>query len=134
MLWINATTGLPVPDVRPVIQYLSAERLHYMVAPDTEYDPDGSFIYHAAYRNDFVYLTKGWDRNDIVDLSTLVHELTHHMQEHSGQTWGCNAAKEPQAYSVQEDFLTAAGVEKPLEAMQVNRLFIAFRGMCGPMR
>lgn len=52
-----------------------------------------------------ILLTEGWDAGDPADVSALVHELVHHLQNDSGVSYWCSGEREAQAYAVQAEWL-----------------------------
>lgn len=50
-----------------------------------------------------------WDAQDPMQLSLLVHDLVHHAQLFSGKTYPCRAAKEQEAYTLQNKWLAERG-------------------------
>jgi hypothetical protein len=131
MVWINGASDLPIPDQQPIIQHESYETLWRMYAPDQEYRPDVHKV-KALYANDFIYLPDTWSAQDLDYVSSLLHELVHHMQAHSGNQYDCRGQKEAEAYDLQFQFLESAGVEDPKDFIGVNGLFLAFVTTCNP--
>lgn len=134
MTWASVNTGLPLPDRTPSVAYASYE----MLADIAYTDEDGSVIPHpennigALYdpERQIVYLHVGWQASNLRDLSNLVHEIVHHLQQ--GQEYPCMGAAEPQAYETQIQFLVSAGLnrEQALDMMDVNELMIVTIGAC----
>lgn len=54
-----------------------------------------------------------WDEDSVAAQSYIVHELVHHAQLLSGRDYPCNAAKEREAYTLQNKWLAEHG-EQPL--------------------
>lgn len=131
MVWINGVSGLPIPETRPIVQHESYETLWHMYAPEQEYRPDVHKV-KALYANDFIYLPDTWSADDLNYVSSLLHELVHHMQAHSDRSYECRGRKEAEAYDIQFDFLSSAGVEDPKDFVGVNSLFLAFVTQCRP--
>jgi hypothetical protein len=50
-------------------------------------------------------LPEGWTGKTPAELSVLVHEMVHHLQNVSGQKFECPAAREKPAYLAQDKWL-----------------------------
>lgn len=57
-----------------------------------------------------IWLVAPWDAGDPVAVSTLLHELVHHLQFTQAR-WPCAAAAEPEAYRLQAAWLAEQGIE-----------------------
>jgi hypothetical protein len=64
-------------------------------------------LYDDADR--IVYLPETWTGSTLVDLSVLVHEMVHHLQNLAGMTFACPGAREKLAYAAQKDWLALFG-------------------------
>jgi hypothetical protein len=60
-------------------------------------------LYDASFR--IIHLPDGWTGTTGPELSVLVHELVHHLQEIAGMTFECPEAREKQAYEAQARWL-----------------------------
>ena len=97
---------LKAPQWQPVIHQVSAENLFYIHrGQGAQYAGTTNFIPYALYFNEFIYLKTNWSRENPGDLSAMVHELTHYMQEQNGISYKCEGDRERLAYEVQEAFL-----------------------------
>lgn len=132
MVWASANTGLDVPETMPIIKNVSAETMFYMVQPGQEYNPDRGVRWLALYANDVIYLQDTWQVDNLRDVSSLLHELVHHMQAYDADAeYRCRGKSEEVAYEAQMDWLTAAGVD-PYETIGMNKLFYMMVIMCNP--
>jgi hypothetical protein len=64
-------------------------------------------IYDDASRT--IYLREGWTGRTSAEISVLVHELVHHVQNLAGQRFFCAAEREKPAYRAQADWLALFG-------------------------
>lgn len=104
MTWIASITGLPLADP-PHVSTADALTVHRtLYGPESQPSDalEGRGIYNKETQQ--ILLVDG-DPTDPVWLSSLVHELVHHMQANSERTYACNGAAEAEAYEVQEEFL-----------------------------
>lgn len=137
MVWASAQTGLPVPDRLPEITYADPcqmERL-YIGNPDLDCDSLRGFRIRAMYdpRIRRMVLPEAWRPDSLYDVSTLLHELVHHMQAEAGIRLAdveCIGRDiERPAYEAQIAFLEAAGV-KAFDVMGLNGLAYVFLTNC----
>ena len=56
-----------------------------------------------------IYLPVGWTSSKPADLSVLVHEMVHHLQNVAGLKFECPQEREQLAYSAQERWLGLFG-------------------------
>lgn len=131
MTWASAQTGLPVPDTPPIVKHATAEQMHYMAQPGTEYDAASAQQYLGLYANGVMWLRDDWDVGNVRDVSVLLHEVVHHMQEEAGAEYRCRVASERVAHEAQFAWLEAAGLD-PFETIGMNKLFYVMVTTCGP--
>jgi hypothetical protein len=108
-LWLVANFDLPVsaeppdlvsvPDVDLVVMRYSPGST---VAPGTVVA-----VYDDVDR--IIYLSDGWTGRTPAELSVLVHEMVHHLQEAGDMRFACPAEREVVAYHAQEAWLGLFG-------------------------
>jgi len=73
----------------------------------------------AIYRDDTktIYLNESWTGTSPAEMSILVHEMVHHLQNRAGMKFECPAAREKLAYQAQNEWLKRFGrdLEKDFE-------------------
>jgi len=112
MLWLSANFDLPTVQELPEIKYAPAAAIaslrHHnapsanVIAADPA-DPDTL----AVYRDDTktIYLREEWRGSTAADLSIMLHELVHHMQNVGKLKFECPQQRERLAYQAQERWL-----------------------------
>jgi hypothetical protein len=104
--WLAAQFDLPPTDVLPSV-VLAPQRqmaaMRYGQLPATTTQPDVAAIYNDGEQT--IYLPEGWTGRTPADLSLLVHEMVHHLQNAAGMTYDCAEAREKQAYLAQDRWL-----------------------------
>jgi hypothetical protein len=123
-------SGPGVPDGTPIDAALVNELLAWVVV-QSGYNPPAPPVVIAS-REKFVQLMRRtggrmggaramyipgmvvldnhhWDAQDPMQLSLLVHDLVHHAQLFSGNAYPCRAAKEFEAYTLQNKWLAEHG-------------------------
>jgi hypothetical protein len=63
-----------------------------------------------------------WDPESLRSESYVVHELVHHAQLLSGRQYPCHAAKEREAYTLQNQWLTEHGDEPIVSQSWIDRM------------
>jgi hypothetical protein len=121
--WLALQFNLPRVDHHPRIELvppakIAALRYQGLLSnPTTESAPNGHSS--AASRSDVVavysdatqtiYLPEGWTGTTAAELSVLVHEMVHHVQNVRGLKYACPQEREKLAYMAQERWLGLFG-------------------------
>ena len=122
--WLDAKSDWPRRDVAPRVLFVSEWQAAARQGATASlqrgslrglYDPDRSEI----------LLVRPWDPRNAVDVSVLLHELTHHRQ--APHHWYCPAAQELGAYRLQEQWLSERG-----HALDVNWVAVVIEAGCTP--
>jgi hypothetical protein len=76
-----------------------------------------------------IYLREGWTGTTAAELSVLVHEMVHHLQNVGGVKHDCPQAREKLAYRAQDRWLARSGrsLERELE---VDPFTVLARSTC----
>ena len=76
-----------------------------------------------------IYLSDKWAGSTPAELSVLVHEMVHHLQNQAGTTFECPAERETLAYEVQDNWLHLFG--RNLEGeFEINALALLVSTSC----
>ena len=76
-----------------------------------------------------IYLSDKWTGRTPAELSVLVHEMVHHLQNEAGTTYECPAEREKLAYEVQDKWLGLFG--RNLEGeFEINGLALLISTSC----
>lgn len=86
----------------------------------------------AFYENasQTIFLREGWKGSSPTDVSVLVHEMVHHLQNVAGMAYGCPAAREKLAYAAQQKWLALSGRDF-FEEFETDRMTLLVRTSCG---
>ena len=79
--------------------------------------------------NHTIYLAEGWDASSAAHQSILVHEMTHHLQNHAKQKFPCGGAREKSAYIAQKQWLEERGLDLEKE-FQVDMFTVIGMSLC----
>ena len=104
MIWLGANTPFSTNFDIPQVIFLPQEQMEQLFYGDQEYEADSL---HGMYNreNDTIYLPDDWDRRDPWDLSVLVHEMVHYLQDMNNMTFTCAGEMEKMAWPIQQFYL-----------------------------
>jgi hypothetical protein len=121
--WVSAHLELPGVQELPGIRFATPDELasvrfggslseHHLGvveagAPTTHHQHDIAALYEDATQT--IYLREGWTGATPAELSILVHELVHHVQNLAGLAYACPGSREKPAYATQERWLALFG-------------------------
>jgi hypothetical protein len=89
--------------------------------------PEVEAFYDDSART--IYLPKGWTGESPAELSVLVHEMVHHVQNMAGLTYACAEAREKLAYAAQRQWLALFGRDL-LEDFKLDPMTLLVRTNC----
>lgn len=121
VMWLSINYGLPASYDHPRIEWIPAAQMDAVrarIAGSTASGdetvrpshaaPDESGRNAVAFYDDksrTIYLPQGWVGNTPEELSVLVHEMVHHLQNVGGLKYACAEAREKPAYQAQDKWL-----------------------------
>ena len=119
VVWLSASFDLPAIYESPRIEFVSAAQMtaqrYKSIFPAeradvTQGDKAGSNTV-ALYNDDTktIYLPDGWAGRTPAELSVLVHEMVHHLQNVAKLTHECPQQREKLAYKAQDKWLALFG-------------------------
>ncbi len=103
--WLSANFGLPAIYDHPVIERMPAEQIsdiRYMTINPSHRREVVAVYDDITHR---IAVSETWTGRTPADLSVLVHEMVHHLQNIADLTYECPAAREELAYVAQEQWL-----------------------------
>ena len=91
----------------PNVKYMSQHEMTNWLYEGENVNASQRIDVEALYHEGTIYLPTSWDKNDIFQLSTLLHELYHHVQHtnDSNTKYLCDAYIEIPAYEMQLTYL-----------------------------
>lgn len=142
MQWITERSDLPQSAERPAIVFENpadlARMRHggFMTHSSTQQVPEAGFrsgqgnllgLYNDAKR--IIHLSENWNGTIDADLSVLVHEMVHHLQNMARLKYNCGGEREKIAYRIQSAWLRQFG--KSLESeFGMDALTLLVRSSC----
>jgi hypothetical protein len=109
VLWLSINFPLPANLNHPGIKFVSAAEM-VAVRTDVSASEISSDIV-ALYSNESktIYLMDGWTGKTPAELSILVHEMAHHLQNVGQLKFACPEEREELAYKAQDRWLHLFG-------------------------
>jgi hypothetical protein len=121
--WLSINFGLPATQEFPKVEFVSPMRIAALragglvsagtvnVAPSGQADDPLVQSVVAVYedRTRTIYLPEGWTPASPAEVSVLVHEMVHHLQNLAGEKFECPGAREKSAYAAQNAWLNLFG-------------------------
>jgi hypothetical protein len=89
--------------------------------------PEVEALYHDASRT--IFLNERWTGATPVELSVLVHEMVHHLQNEARLKYECPQAREELAYAAQDRWLAQSGLSL-IKEFKLNALTLLVRTKC----
>ena len=109
MTWLSSSLDLPPAPEQPAIKLVAQEemvRMRYGAAAAAQ-GREVVALYDDKTKT--VLLSNGWTGGTPAEVSVLVHELVHHLQNMAQLKYDCPAAREALAYAAQERWLKMFG-------------------------
>lgn len=106
--WVSNTVGLPANYNLPIIERVPYMKLTAVFHGSQFVSPSrGLGVYDDDRRA--ILLPSEWSGSKPEDLSILVHEMVHHLQNVAGLQYQCAQEREKLAYIAQEKWLVPSG-------------------------
>lgn len=134
--WLSLNFALPAAAEHPRIVLGSPESMLAMrlgkeaaAATNAAAQAEIEALYDDATRT--IYLRHGWTGSTPKELSVLVHEMVHHLQNLAGMTYECPEARERLAYEAQARWLELFGRDL-MEEFELDPMTVLVRTRCMP--
>lgn len=129
--WLSLTFGLPPNYDLPNIAQLPAAQ-NVGVRHEAN-QPDNWRQTVALYDDDTntILLSEAWTAKSPADISVIVHEMVHHMQNQAALQFECPAAREKLAYTAQEAWLNLYGLSLS-SAFKIDAMTLKLSTQCMP--
>ena len=100
--WLSFNFPLPAVHEEPRIEFAPPQAMH-----GVRQGAEVEAFYDDATRT--IYLPKGWTGSSPAEVSVLVHEMVHHMQNVAGLKYRCPEEREKPAFAAQNRWLSLFG-------------------------
>jgi hypothetical protein len=134
VLWLSSNFTLPASFDHPRVEFVSATKMAALLPKDEQ--SDVSSIQSASeilslYNNETktIFLPDGWQGKTPAELSILVHEMVHHLQNVGQLKFTCPQEREELAYLAQERWLNLFGRDL-LRDFQMDSFTILVKSKC----
>jgi len=141
--WLSVNFGMPAIHDHPHIAFVSPETMHAVrlqqVGPSPAARARADLLAHpnqvpaveAQYvdATRTIYLQEGWTGKSPAELSVLVHEMVHHVQNVAGLKYACAEEREKPAYAAQKRWLALFGREL-VEEFKLDPMTLLVRTNC----
>jgi hypothetical protein len=109
VLWLSINFPLPANLNHPGIKFVSAAEMIAQRTGVSASEISSDIV--ALYSNESktIYLMDGWTGKTPAELSILVHEMVHHLQNVGQLKFACSEEREELAYKAQDDWLHLFG-------------------------
>jgi len=103
LIWLGANSDFNVNMDIPVVLFLPQDQMEQRYFGDTENHGE----LHAFYdiEKNIIILPNTWDRRDPWDLSVLLHEMIHYVQDQNETEFNCTAEMEKDSWPLQQKYL-----------------------------
>lgn len=133
--WLSIGFGLPANFDYPRVELVSPARMNavqfrgqaaaHSARPASQRDVDA--LYDHSTRT--IYLPAGWTGKTPAEVSVLVHEMVHHLQNVAGLKYDCPQAREKLAYAAQDQWLALSG-RNLIDEFKLDALTVLLRTKC----
>lgn len=109
--WLAARFDLPADHHHPRVELLPPERISELRFGNSGLTSHRDVVAVYDDSSQTIYLNQAWSGRTVADLSVLVHEMVHHLQNVGGARFACPAAREELAYHAQAQWLDSFGAD-----------------------
>ena len=107
--WLSANFDLPADYDHPEIRLKSAEYVSDVRYRSMKRAMRREVVAVYNDETETIFLTDSWLGRSPADISILIHEMVHHLQNKAELTYGCPQAREEVAYAAQDRWLGLFG-------------------------
>ena len=143
--WLAISFGLPAHYEHPRVAFVSPAKMHavqfhgraaaHAAVQSGEVSPHArpplqrevEALYDDSTRT--IYLPEGWTGKTPAEISVLVHEMVHHLQNIAGLKYECPQAREKLAYVAQNQWLARSN-RNLNDEFKLDALTVLLRTKC----
>lgn len=126
VLWLTANFELPAADQHPRIELSTPETI---AALRHQGSPGNEVVAAYVDRTRTIYLPREWTGGTPGELSVLVHEMVHHLQNMGGMKYHCPQEREKLAFTAQQRWLGMFG-SNLFDVFGINEMTLLVRTQC----
>ena len=104
LIWLGTNTYLNSDHPHPKVLLMPQEDMNALYYKDNDHEPDSL---HGLYskEDDTSILPDDWNKDDPFEMSVLLHELVHYLQDVNELEFTCTQEMEKDAWPIQQHFL-----------------------------
>jgi hypothetical protein len=129
MMWLTSNFDVPVTHEQPNIKFVSAQQMSQLRYGSLAANPGHELMAIYEDKSKTIFLSDRWTGSTPADLSILVHETVHHLQNVGHLEYFCPAEREALAYAAQEKWLNLFG-QSLVGTFQLDPMTLKVRTAC----
>ena len=131
VLWLSANLNLPAIQDYPRIERVPSMASVALRLGERALPTVSGREFEALYddRSRTIYVPQSWTGTTPKEVSVLVHEMVHHVQNVAGLEYDCAEAREKPAYVAQEKWLALTG-RNLAEEFDLDLMTVLVRTRC----
>jgi hypothetical protein len=129
MTWLSTNFDLPVTHKQPDIKFVTPHQMAEIRLGPFAASPRHELVAIYEDRSKTIFLSDRWTGATPADLSVLVHEIVHHLQNVGKLEYSCPEAREAIAYAAQEKWLGMFG-QSLQTAFELDPLTLKVKTAC----
>ena len=103
LIWLGANSDFNVNMDIPMVVFLPQDQMEQRYFGDIENHGELHGFYDIE--KNIIILPNTWDRRDPWDLSVLLHEMIHYVQDQNETEFNCTAEMEKDSWPLQQKYL-----------------------------
>ena len=143
--WLSVNAGMPASYEHPRVEFVPPAKMYAVrigghvsghlpgsvAATGHNVPKNGERQVEALYDDTArtIYLPEGWTGATPAEVSVLVHEMVHHLQNMAGLRYECSQAREAPAYVAQDRWLADSG-RNLLDEFKLDPMTVLLRTKC----
>jgi hypothetical protein len=138
VVWLSANYGLPASYDHPRVEFSSAAKMTSLLRTDDGSQqkpgmvlnqPESDIVSLYSNKSKTIFLRDGWTGKTPAELSILVHEMVHHLQNVGQLQFACPEEREELAYNAQDQWLGLFGHDL-MHDFDMDAFTIAVKSKC----
>jgi len=146
VLWLAVNFNLPATHELPKVEFVRPVEIMFFryqaftaqaqrevlarQAADTSTNGKREVVAVYDSRRNRILLPHGWSGQTPAEMSVVVHEMVHHLQNKAGMKFACPGEREEQAYAAQEKWLGLFGTSLQRE-FEIDAFTLKVNTSCG---
>jgi len=107
--WLSANFDLPATYSLPRVKVMSAAQIAAKRYGSVPLNRRREVVALYDDKHQAIYISESWTGRGPADISVVVHEMVHHLQNLDRRSYACPQAREKLAYAAQEKWLGLFG-------------------------